>query len=70
MVYPLRLPLRLCSVSLVVYVCQGGWIVLWAVYSIFSVDLPGKQLSAVAVKSCHMWQAPNPAPEECPDWLP
>lgn len=33
-----------------IYACQGGWIILWAVYSIFSVDLPGKQLSSVAVR--------------------
>lgn len=42
-------PLWSCRVSLVVYACQGGWIVLWTVYSVFSVDLPGRQLSAVAV---------------------
>lgn len=33
-----------------IYACQGGLIILWAVYSIFSVDLPGKQLSSVAVR--------------------
>lgn len=34
-----------------VYACQGGRIVLWTVYSVFSVDLPGKQLFAVAMNS-------------------
>lgn len=42
-----------------VYACQGGWIVLWAVYSLFSVDLPGKQLSAVAVRAATYGRPPT-----------
>lgn len=41
-----------------------GWIVLWTVYSVFSVAA-----RKATLYSCRVWQAPSPAPKECPDLL-
>lgn len=63
MVYPMRLSLGLCRVSLVVYACPGGWVVLWAVYSIFCVDLPRKAAPGSSLLELPCVAGPQPSTE-------